>query len=75
MKFDPTEAVKRVPALSQRHRQILVAIGECKSNKEIASEFGTGFFTVANQRSELYRRLGIHTELEAVRVAVAAGLV
>ncbi len=72
---EAVDASARVALLSQRERQVLEAVIDGKSNKEIAAELGLDVRTIESHRLRLTRRLGVRTMIEAVRLGVLARLV
>jgi PAS domain S-box-containing protein len=63
-----------VALLSPRQREILVHMAAGKLNKQIAYELGLSERTVKMHRSSVIRTLGVRTSVDAIRVAVEAGL-
>ncbi len=61
--------------LSAREREVLVAIAEGLSNKEIADRLGVGVRTIESHREHIMAKLGIHTVAGLTRFAVAKGMV
>jgi two-component system nitrate/nitrite response regulator NarL len=61
--------------LSNRERQVLVAIAEGFSNKEIAARLGVGVRTVETHRERIMRKLDIHSIAGLTKFAIAKGLV
>lgn len=61
--------------LSNREREILIAIAEGLSNKEIASRLNIAVRTVETHRERLIRKLNIHTTAGLTRFAVKTGLI
>ena len=61
--------------LSNREQEILLAISDGLSNKEIASRLGIAVRTVETHRERMMRKLGIHTIAGLTQFAVKAGLV
>lgn len=61
--------------LSNREREVLVAIAEGLSNKEIANRLGVGVRTIESHREHIMNKLGIHTVAGLTKFAVAKGLV
>ena len=70
---DP-EAAAKVATLSQRQQQVLRGILKGQPNKIIAWELGLSIRTVEAYRAQLLERLGVRGTAEAVRLAIAAGL-
>lgn len=66
--------VRGVDALTPRQRQVLEGIVRGRPNKIIAWELQLSVRTVEAYRAHLYRRLGIRSVAEAVRIALAAGV-
>jgi len=60
--------------LSKRQRQVLAGIVRGSANKVIAWELGLSVRTVEAYRAQLFKRLGARNAADAVRVAMAAGL-
>jgi two-component system nitrate/nitrite response regulator NarL len=61
--------------LTSREREVLVAIAEGKSNKEIADRLGIGVRTIETHRERIMRRLNIHSVAGLTKYAIANGLV
>ena len=70
----PDEMARLVEALPRRQRQILAGIVRGVQNKVIAWELELSVRTVEYYRAQMFRRLGIRSVAEAVRIGVAAGL-
>lgn len=70
-----TEATGEIEKLSARELEILRPLTEGKSNKEIAVEMGISVKTVETHRSNLLRKLKLHSIAELVRYALVHGLV
>jgi DNA-binding NarL/FixJ family response regulator len=65
------QAAARMPArLSAREREIVQLLAEGRTNKEIASLLGIAFKTVDAHRTNVMRRLSMHSVSELVRYAV-----
>lgn len=67
-------AAALVAGLSGRQRQVLQGIVRGLQNKVIAYELGLNMRTVEAYRSQLLQRLGCRGTADAVRIAIAAGL-
>lgn len=61
--------------ISNREREVLVAIAEGLSNKEIASRLNVGVRTVETHRERIMRKLNIHSVAGLTRFAIQKGLV
>ncbi len=62
-------------ALSERQIEILAAIADGSSNKEVAARLGISEATVKWHLRLVYEKLGVHRRVAAVREARALGLV
>jgi two-component system nitrate/nitrite response regulator NarL len=60
--------------MSDRERQVLTAIADGLSNKEIASRLGIGLRTVETHRERVMRKLNIHSVAGLTKYAIVAGL-
>jgi two-component system response regulator FixJ len=69
------EAVALVAALSGRQRQVLGGIVRGLQNKIIAYELQLSIRTIEAYRAQLLERLGARGTADAVRLAIAAGIV
>jgi two-component system response regulator FixJ len=69
-----SEAVALVARLSERQRQVLEGIARGVPNKVMAFELAISIRTVEAYRAQLMQRLGARGTAEAVRIAIAAGL-
>ena len=58
-----------VPKLSRRQIEVLSAIAQGKSNKEIAAQLGIRVDSVEDIANTLYAKLGVSNRAEAVDVA------
>jgi two-component system nitrate/nitrite response regulator NarL len=61
--------------ISAREREVLIAIAEGLSNKEIACRLGVGVRTVETHRERIMRKLNIHSIAGLTRFAIAKGLI
>ena len=73
--FNPGGPVKNVPGLirerlTSREREIVQMLAEGKSSKEVASSLGISVKTVETHRSNVMRKLELHSVSELVRYAV-----
>ena len=64
----------REAALTDREREVLDLIARGLSNAAIAEELFVSVHTVRNHVANLSAKLGAHSKLEALSIAVAAGL-
>ena len=67
-------AIAKVGLLSQRQKQVLRGILEGRPNKIIAYELGLSIRTVEAYRAQLLEKLGVRGTAEAIRLAIAAGM-
>ena len=67
---DKTESV-----LTETETEIVKAIAQGKTTKEIAAERFSSVHTVTTHRKNIFRKLGINTAHEAVKFALRAGLI
>lgn len=67
-------AAALVAALSGRQRQVLQGVLRGQQNKVIAYELNLSIRTVEAYRAQLLQRLGCRGTADAVRIAIAAGL-
>jgi DNA-binding NarL/FixJ family response regulator len=63
----PLPEVEPLPELSVAEREIVRALVEGRSNKEIANERGTSHRTVTNQLRSIYDKLGVTGRIDLVR--------
>lgn len=68
-------ARKRVEALSQRERDVLVGVAEGESNKEIANRLGISPRTVEIHRGNMISRLNARSTADAIRIGFCSGLI
>jgi len=61
--------------VSNREREVLIAIAEGLSNKEIACRLGVGVRTVETHRERIMRKLNIHSVAGLTRFAIQKGLI
>lgn len=67
-------ARERVEVLSKREREVLVGILDGKTNRQIALSLGLSSRTIEVHRLHCFRRLGVKSTAEAVKIAVNSGL-
>jgi DNA-binding NarL/FixJ family response regulator len=65
----------KVPHLSDREREVLIAVADGLSNKEIASRLNVGVRTIETHRERLMRKLNVHSAAGLTRFAISKGLV
>ena len=61
--------------LSDREREVLIALADGLSNKEIACRLGIGVRTIETHRERIMRKLDIHSVAGLTRFAIANGLI
>ena len=61
--------------LTQAETEIVKAIAQGKTTKEIAAERFSSIHTVTTHRKNIFRKLGINTAHEVVKYALRAGLI
>jgi DNA-binding NarL/FixJ family response regulator len=66
----PVEEVPHGPPLTPREEQVLAALADGLSYKQIAGELGISIDTVRSHIRSLYRKLDVHCVAEAVRAAL-----
>ncbi len=62
------------PTLTRREEEILPMLGKGMSNAAIADELGISVHTVRNHIANLSAKLGAHSKLEVLSIAVRRGL-
>jgi len=73
---DPGDAADELAsALSPREREVLALLAEGASNKEIARALALSIHTVKFHVASLTEKLGARSRVEAVAIAIRAGLV
>ncbi|MBP5387700.1 MAG: response regulator transcription factor [Prevotella sp.] len=66
---------EELAVLTATETEILKAIAQGKTTREIAAERFSSIHTVTTHRKNIFRKLGINTAHEAVKYALRAGLV
>ncbi|MBQ9656003.1 MAG: response regulator transcription factor [Prevotella sp.] len=61
--------------LTETEREIVHAIAQGKTTKEIAAERYSSVHTVTTHRKNIFRKLGVNTAHEVVKYALRAGLI
>jgi DNA-binding NarL/FixJ family response regulator len=64
-----------LPELSYRELQILEAVVEGKSNREIAQEGCISLDTVKSHLKHIYQKIGVSTRSQAIKSAIKQGLI
>lgn len=62
-------------ALTAREREVVQLLAEGKSNKEVADSLGISTRTAEGHRSEIMRKLKLHSLAELIRFAIRNGIV
>ena len=65
---------RRPPSTQEAERRLLALLAGGRTTAEIAAALGVTSKTVRNRSSLLYRRLGVRSRAQAVRIAEARGL-
>ena len=66
---------KRPSILTETEMEIVRAIAQGKSTKEIARERFSSVHTITTHRKNIFRKLGVNTAHEVIKYALRAGLV
>jgi len=69
------EKEEQPSVLTTTEMEIVKAIAQGKSTKEIANERFSSVHTITTHRKNIFRKLGINTAHEAVKYALRAGLI
>ena len=69
------EEEERPSILTETETEIVKAIAQGKSTKEIASERFSSVHTITTHRKNIFRKLGVNTAHEVIKYALRAGLV
>ncbi len=69
------EEEERPSVLTTTEMEIVKAIAQGKSTKEIANERFSSVHTITTHRKNIFRKLGINTAHEVIKYALRAGLV
>ena len=73
---DPIDGADELPiALTPREREVLALLAEGASNKAIARALAVSVHTAKFHVASLTEKLGAHGRLEAIAIAIRAGLV
>ncbi|MBS1852897.1 MAG: response regulator transcription factor [Acidobacteria bacterium] len=71
----PETVAERVPSLTPREREVVQLVAEGKSTKEVATHLNLSVKTAETHRSNIMRKLGIHSVSELVLYAVRNNIV
>jgi two-component system response regulator NreC len=63
-----------LPNLTRRERQVLVAVAQGYTSKQIAVHLGRSVKTIVKHRSNMMRKLSLHDASSVTRYAIANGL-
>ncbi len=66
---------ERPSILTETETEIVRAIAQGKSTKEIAAERFSSVHTITTHRKNIFRKLGVNTAHEAIKAVVRAGLI
>ena len=66
---------ERPSILTETETEIVRAIAQGKSTKEIANERFSSVHTITTHRKNIFRKLGVNTAHEVIKYALRAGLV
>jgi DNA-binding NarL/FixJ family response regulator len=73
--FDYDVAVRENLTLSDRERDVLIALARGRTYKDIAEQFGVGVRTVETYRRRVVDKLGLRTRADFLRYALELGWV
>ena len=68
-----TADLRRLSTLTEREHQVLALLTDGRSHKQVGTELGISVKTVGTHVQNLLAKLGLHTRVEAVALAVRAG--
>lgn len=68
--LSPPDARQSSPRLTSREREIVQLLAEAKTNKDVARILGVSVKTVDAHRSNIMRKLNLHSVAELVRFAI-----
>lgn len=71
--FDHEVVVRTTLTLSERERDVLIALARGRTYKDIAEQFGVGVRTVETYRRRVVEKLGLRTRADFLRYAVELG--
>ncbi len=70
-----TFRVENIPVLSNREMQVLEKLGNGSNNTQIAKELFVTTNTIKAHVKNIYKKLHVHSRVEAVRTALRKGLI
>jgi len=70
IEVDGQDTVPLQHRLSSREREVVQLVAEGRTNKEIATELGVSVKTVDAHRTNIMRRLNVHSVADLVRYAI-----
>lgn len=70
-----TFRVENIPVLSDREMQVLEHLGSGSNNSQIAKELFVSTNTIKAHVKSIYKKLHVHTRVEAVKTALRKGLI
>lgn len=73
--FEDAERNAKILKLSKRQKQVLDLLSKGYKNERIAQEMGLDIMTVRGHLTKAYRKLGVHTGIEAVVKARELGVI
>ena len=73
--FQAPQSSKNQFGLTRRELEIVRAIGEAMSNKDIAVHCGISEYTVKHHLSRIFDKIGVYSRLELAMMATHHGLV
>lgn len=68
-----TADLRRLSSLTDREREVLALVARGRSQKQIATELSISVKTVGSHVQNVLSKLGLHSRVEAVALAVRAG--
>ena len=71
--FDHEVVVRTTLTLSERERDVLIALARGRTYKDVAEQFGVGVRTVETYRRRVVEKLGLRTRADFLRYAIELG--
>ena len=71
--FDHEVVVRTTLTLSERERDVLIALARGRTYKDISEQFGVGVRTVDTYRRRVVEKLGLRTRADFLRYAIELG--